>query len=96
MINESVGREGVNRNSKIGESRPGFTDLDRLAVRRGYQPGNWRKIRTNLSLDVLGQEIQGSLPGEFRRLRVMALTGFVAEPMLGLIAIKLVIHLPLL
>ena len=49
-----------------------------------------------LSLDVFGQEIQGPLPGELGRLRVMELTGFVAEPMLGLIAIKFVIHLPLL
>ena len=49
-----------------------------------------------LSRDVPGQKIQGPLPGEFRRLRVMALTGFIAESMLGRIAIKLVIYLPVL
>ena len=47
-------------------------------------------------LYVFLKEIEASLPGEFRRLGVVAFTHLVAEPMLGLVAIKRVVHLPFL
>ncbi len=43
---------------------------------------------------VLLKEIEASLPGEFRGLGVVVFTRLVAERMLGLVAIKRVVHLP--
>ena len=47
-------------------------------------------------LYVLLKKVEASLPGEFRRLRVVAFTRLIAESMLSKVVKEGIVHLPLL